>query len=196
MITTVDQFGFKKHFLHKHHRFVDRFYKKLARADYQSEAALRLQAALRKEPRQVVHFSRLRRRALEQQQRGTRDQGICSTSGCDRRIFDGLNGIAGILGSSERLPNLQIHGRGLSGFPPFGREGHSRLRGKPARAQATDANQPAGRLAGRCNPRHLVVSRDRYDIESLRQRKPRSFELQVPRLLPRRGYLARLSFRR
>ncbi|MCX6926271.1 MAG: IS66 family transposase, partial [Verrucomicrobia bacterium] len=40
IIGTVDQFGLKKHFLHKHQRFVDRFYKNLARADYQSEAAL------------------------------------------------------------------------------------------------------------------------------------------------------------
>lgn len=34
------------------------------------------------------------------------------------------------------LPNLQIHGPGLSGFPSFGREGHSRFRGEPARALA------------------------------------------------------------
>ncbi len=34
-----------------------------------------------------------------------------------------------------------------SGFPPFRREGHSRLRGEPARAQVADANQPGCWLA-------------------------------------------------
>ncbi len=36
---------------------------------------------------------------------------------------------------SLALPNLQIHGRGFSGFPPFGREEHLRHRGESARAQ-------------------------------------------------------------
>lgn len=40
-----------------------------------------------------------------------------------------------VLDFAQSLPNLQLHGRGLSGFPPFRRKGHSRLRGKPASAQ-------------------------------------------------------------
>jgi hypothetical protein len=39
---------------------------------------------------------------------------------------------------------MQIHGCGLSGFPPFGREGHSRLRGKPAPAQKVAGEQQVG----------------------------------------------------
>jgi hypothetical protein len=50
----------------------------------------------------------------------------------DQVIHDHLTGKL----TAEHLRNLQIHGRGLSGFPPFGREGYSRLRGKPAAAAA------------------------------------------------------------
>jgi hypothetical protein len=41
MVETVDRYGLKKHFLHKHHARVARFYRDLARTDYQSETALK-----------------------------------------------------------------------------------------------------------------------------------------------------------
>jgi predicted RecB family nuclease len=40
MIETVDQFGLKAHFLRKHKVFVERFYKELAKRNYQSEIAI------------------------------------------------------------------------------------------------------------------------------------------------------------
>src|SRR2546426_1071159 len=55
--------------------------------------------------------------------------------------------IAGKVLNSLALPNLRILGRGLSGFPPFRGQGHSRLRGKPAHAEAAFANRPADRQA-------------------------------------------------
>ncbi len=39
MVETVDQHGLKRHFLRKHRKFVDRFYRGLGRAAYRSEAA-------------------------------------------------------------------------------------------------------------------------------------------------------------
>ncbi|MEI9478873.1 MAG: IS66 family transposase, partial [Deltaproteobacteria bacterium] len=41
MVETVDRYGLKKHFLNKHHAQVERFYRDLARTDYQSETALK-----------------------------------------------------------------------------------------------------------------------------------------------------------
>ena len=40
MIETVDRFGLKAHFLRKHQVFVERFYKELAKRNYQSEIAV------------------------------------------------------------------------------------------------------------------------------------------------------------
>ncbi len=40
-IETVDRYGLKKHFLRKHLRHVERFYRELGEGDYQSEAALK-----------------------------------------------------------------------------------------------------------------------------------------------------------
>ena len=40
IIQTVDRFGLKAHFLRKHKVFVERFYKELAKRDYQSEIAV------------------------------------------------------------------------------------------------------------------------------------------------------------
>lgn len=37
MIETIDRFGLKAHFLRKHKAFTERFYKKLAKADYKTE---------------------------------------------------------------------------------------------------------------------------------------------------------------
>ena len=61
----------------------------------------------------------------------------------------------------ERTHLAYQHGRGLSGFPPFRGKGHSRLRGKPARAQASNANQPAARFAAKRHPgqrRPILIS--------------------------------------
>ena len=41
MVETVDRYGLKRHFLQKHLMFVGRFYKRLAKTVYQSEAALK-----------------------------------------------------------------------------------------------------------------------------------------------------------
>jgi hypothetical protein len=41
MVETVDRYGLKKHFLRKHLKSVERFYRQIERADFQSEAALR-----------------------------------------------------------------------------------------------------------------------------------------------------------
>jgi len=41
IVETVDRFGLKKYFLHKHHRSVDRFYCRIERADPQTEAAIK-----------------------------------------------------------------------------------------------------------------------------------------------------------
>lgn len=43
IVETVDRFGLKRHFLHKHHRSVERFYRQITLAKPQSEAALRCQ---------------------------------------------------------------------------------------------------------------------------------------------------------
>jgi predicted RecB family nuclease len=43
IVETVDRFGLKRHFLHKHHRLVDRFYHQITLVEPQSEAALKCQ---------------------------------------------------------------------------------------------------------------------------------------------------------
>jgi hypothetical protein len=41
MVETVDRRGLKRHFLRKHRKFVDRFFRDLGKASYRSEAALK-----------------------------------------------------------------------------------------------------------------------------------------------------------
>jgi hypothetical protein len=43
IVETVDRFGLKRHFLHKHHRLVDRFYHQITLVEPQSQAALKCQ---------------------------------------------------------------------------------------------------------------------------------------------------------
>ena len=112
-----------------------------------------MQRAFREEPGQAVHVSdattvfRGTTTTPNTPSKHSPDSGTLSKVSTEK-------GIRGIPDPSERLPNLQIHGRGLSGFPPFGGEGHSRLRGNSARARARapDANRSAGRRAERHNP--------------------------------------------
>ena len=48
IISTVDRFGLKAHFLRAHKRSVDRFFKRLARREYQTETALKCKTRLQK----------------------------------------------------------------------------------------------------------------------------------------------------
>ena len=48
MIETVDRFGLKTRFLRKHKVFVDRFFRRLARRDYQTETAVKCKKRLEK----------------------------------------------------------------------------------------------------------------------------------------------------
>ena len=59
------------------------------------------------------------------------------------------------------LPNLQIHGRGLSGLPAFRGEGHSRLRRESVPAEASGATI---RRHGHGAQRHNLVAGDDADV--------------------------------
>jgi predicted RecB family nuclease len=56
MVETVDHYGLKKHFLHKHHAQVERFYRHLARTDYQSETALKCKQRFEKNRDKLFTF--------------------------------------------------------------------------------------------------------------------------------------------
>jgi hypothetical protein len=56
MVETVDRHGLKRHFLRKHRRFVDRFYRELGKASYQSEAALKCKERLEKNRNRLFTF--------------------------------------------------------------------------------------------------------------------------------------------
>lgn len=56
MVETVDRHGLKRHFLRKHRKFVDRFYRELGKASYQSEAALKCKERLEKNRNRLFTF--------------------------------------------------------------------------------------------------------------------------------------------
>ena len=56
IVETVDRFGLKKHFLHKHHRSVDRFYRQITWADPQSEAAIKCKQRFEKNQGKLFTF--------------------------------------------------------------------------------------------------------------------------------------------
>ncbi len=56
MVETVDRYGLKRHFLRKHRVFVDRFYRGLAKALYQSEAASKCKERFEKNRSKLFTF--------------------------------------------------------------------------------------------------------------------------------------------
>lgn len=56
MIETVDHFGLKTHFLRKHKVFVEKFYKKLSKCNYQSEVALKYTKRFEKNRNKLFTF--------------------------------------------------------------------------------------------------------------------------------------------
>jgi len=56
MVETVDQHGLKRHFLRKHRRFVDRFYRELGKAAYHSEAARKCKDRFEKNRNKLFTF--------------------------------------------------------------------------------------------------------------------------------------------
>jgi hypothetical protein len=56
MIKTVDRFGLKTRFLKKHKTFVDRFFKSVARRDYQTETAVKCKKRLVKNRHTLFTF--------------------------------------------------------------------------------------------------------------------------------------------
>jgi hypothetical protein len=56
MVETVDRYGLKRHFLRKHRVFVDRFYRGLAKAVYQSEAASKCKERFEKNRSKLFTF--------------------------------------------------------------------------------------------------------------------------------------------
>ncbi len=56
IVETVDRFGLKKHFLHKHHTSVDRFYRQIAVADPKSETALKCKQRFEKNRDKLFTF--------------------------------------------------------------------------------------------------------------------------------------------
>lgn len=56
MIDTIDKHGLKKHFLRKHRRFVDRFYRQLSKTDTNSEPASKIKQRLEKNREKLFTF--------------------------------------------------------------------------------------------------------------------------------------------
>jgi len=56
MIETIDRYGLKKYFLKKHRVFVDRFYRKLAKAKFTSEVAQKCKARFEKNRAKLFVF--------------------------------------------------------------------------------------------------------------------------------------------
>ena len=56
IVKTVDRYGLKKHFLHKHHRSVDRFYCQIAKSDPQTEAAIKCKQRFEKNRDKLFTF--------------------------------------------------------------------------------------------------------------------------------------------
>jgi hypothetical protein len=56
MVETVDRRGLKRHFLRKHRKFVDRFFRNLGKLSYQSEAALKCKDRFEKNREKLFTF--------------------------------------------------------------------------------------------------------------------------------------------
>jgi hypothetical protein len=56
MIDTIDKHGLKKHFLRKHRRFVDQFYRQLSKTDTNSEPASKVKQRLEKNREKLFTF--------------------------------------------------------------------------------------------------------------------------------------------
>jgi hypothetical protein len=56
MVETMDRYGLKKHFLRKHLVSVDRFYRRLSKTDYQSEAAMKCKQRFEKNRDKLFTF--------------------------------------------------------------------------------------------------------------------------------------------
>ena len=64
---------------------------------------------------------------------------------------------------------MQVHGCGLPRFPPVGREGHPRVRGKSAQSQATVTNQGTRSFAGGRGHSELICMSATTGWESTRR---------------------------
>ena len=56
MVETVDRYGLKKHFLRRHLKSVDRFYRQIGNADFQSEAAIKCKERFEKNRDKLFTF--------------------------------------------------------------------------------------------------------------------------------------------
>jgi hypothetical protein len=56
MVETVDRYGLKRHFLRKHRKFVDRFFRDLGKASYHSEVALKRKDRFEKNRQKLFTF--------------------------------------------------------------------------------------------------------------------------------------------
>ncbi len=56
IVATIDRFGLKKHFLHKHHKSVNRFYRQMEKANVQSEAAIKCKERFEKNRKRLFTF--------------------------------------------------------------------------------------------------------------------------------------------
>src|SRR5262245_33874231 len=139
IVETIDRWGLKNHFLRKHRTDVERFYRRIFKRDYKSDAARKCKDRFEKNQNNLFTF-------LEHDGVPWNNNNAEHAIKAFARLRRGVEGMStpmhrGIPDSPERLPNVQIHRRGLSGLPPFRGKGHSRLRGKPAQAQEAAAHQ-------------------------------------------------------
>ncbi len=127
MVETVDRFGLKKRFLKRHLTAADRFYEEIGKTDYQSESATKCKERFERNRDGLFTF-------LSQDGVPWHNNNAEHAIKAFARLRDVIAGSSTEKGLDEYLTlleclaNLQIHGRGLFGFPPFGREGHPRLR--------------------------------------------------------------------
>ena len=128
MVETLIDYGLKSRFLRKHLSAVDRFYRQIRGLPLQSEIAIKLKDRLEKNRDKLFTFLMF-------------DGVPWNNNNAEHAVkpFAALRQIIGgitigeryprLLGPAEHLRNLQIHGRGLPRFPPFGRKGYSHLPG-------------------------------------------------------------------
>jgi len=137
VVETVDRFGLKKHFLHKHRKSVDRFYRKIVSADPQSEAAIKCKERFEKNRDKLFTF-------LDH-------DGIPWNNNNAEHAIKAFATLRKVMqGSSTRkgiedyliLPNVQVFRTRLSRFPSFRRKGRLRIRGT---LRETKANPPPSR---------------------------------------------------
>ena len=146
MVETVDRYGLKKHFLRKHLKSVARFYRQIERADVQSEAAARCKKRFEKNRDRLFTF-------LEHDGVPWNNNNAEHAIKAFAALRDVMSGSSTQRGVDDYLVLLSVcqtckyMGVDFSGFPPFGRAGHSRLRGKPGQPQAATTSHPTDRFA-------------------------------------------------